>query len=232
MAKVTPKEGAEKKRSAADILEDVGIFEPKAGHVEEPADPKEFDPENPDSEKPWGKTFGSPGEKLKEAMTAVKEDPKPAIVPVVEAEKHITPPVGKEVVTAAGKIIETVGKVPEPEIVPVQMKGQITIERSYHIAKQEEPTKFSTRTLDTPIMRFLTQPAKVAVKYGATLNMGNFESVRVDIMVEMPCYKEDVDELYKVIADYTESLITEHVAEIKDTASGGKKKVEEEEKPW
>ena len=41
------------------------------------------------------------------------------------------------------------------------------------------------------IRPFATDPAKVRVGRGVTINMGNFESARIDISIEMPCYVED-----------------------------------------
>lgn len=97
--------------------------------------------------------------------------------------------------------------------------GSIIIERQYKISKEEET--LSTKTLKTPITKFITTPAKVAVKYGVTMNMGNYESARVDVTVEMPCYKEDVHECYALVSSYVEELISDQIKQIN---SDGKKK--------
>ena len=38
------------------------------------------------------------------------------------------------------------------------------------------------------IRPFVTTPANVSVKGGATVNLGNYESARVDVMLSCPCY--------------------------------------------
>jgi hypothetical protein len=101
--------------------------------------------------------------------------------------------------------------------------GIVHIERQYKITK--EGKEFATEVLKTPVMRFAVTPARVSVKYGVTLNMGNYESSRVDVLVEVPCYKEDIDEVFSMIADYTEDLVSQHIDQIKGV---DKEKPEEE----
>lgn len=125
----------------------------------------------------------------------------------------------------------------KPELSPVKeesetmevkaVSGIVHIERQYKVVKEDK--EFATEVLKLPVTRFVTTPAKVAVKYGVTLNMGNYESARVDVMVEVPCYKEDIDEVYQMIADYTEELVTEHIEQIKKGSSG---EATEASEPW
>ena len=39
--------------------------------------------------------------------------------------------------------------------------------------------------------------AKVSLKFGKTINLGNYESLRVDVGVELPCYPEEFEEAYQ-----------------------------------
>lgn len=57
------------------------------------------------------------------------------------------------------------------------------------------------------IRPFVTTPANVSVKAGFTKNMGNYESMRVDIMATFPCYVEEVDEAYEQVKDWVDSRI-------------------------
>lgn len=43
---------------------------------------------------------------------------------------------------------------------------------------------------------FDTEPATVQAKMGMTINLGNFESLRVDVGVSLPCYKEEVSDAH------------------------------------
>lgn len=43
------------------------------------------------------------------------------------------------------------------------------------------------------IRRFVTEPAKVSVELGMTVNLGNYEFAKVTVGLEAPCYIEEID---------------------------------------
>jgi hypothetical protein len=43
------------------------------------------------------------------------------------------------------------------------------------------------------VQKFLVEPAYVKIEKGLTLNRGNYEFVRVDVGLTLPCYVEEVD---------------------------------------
>lgn len=45
------------------------------------------------------------------------------------------------------------------------------------------------------VRKFVTEPAYVRVSAGTTKNMGNYESLRVDVAISVPCYVEEIDEV-------------------------------------
>lgn len=49
---------------------------------------------------------------------------------------------------------------------------------------------------------FETEPAYVRVAAGQTINLGDFESLRVDVAVTMPCYAEQVGDTQKECAEW------------------------------
>lgn len=57
------------------------------------------------------------------------------------------------------------------------------------------------------IRPFVTTPASISVKAGFTKNMGNYESMRVDVMATFPCYSEEVDEAYEQVKDWVDARI-------------------------
>lgn len=61
------------------------------------------------------------------------------------------------------------------------------------------------------VRQFLTQPAMVGVHLGRTINMGDYESTRVDVVVNVPAYKEEIDEAYKFAYAWAEKRIEEQV---------------------
>lgn len=63
---------------------------------------------------------------------------------------------------------------------------------------------------------FVTEPAYVRISHGMTSNMGNFESLRIDVAVTMPCYREDVDETRARISDYVAECLESEVGSYRD----------------
>lgn len=57
------------------------------------------------------------------------------------------------------------------------------------------------------IRPFITQPASITVKAGVTINLGNYESGRVDVMLTMPCYLEEIDRIYEDVKDWVDSRV-------------------------
>lgn len=48
---------------------------------------------------------------------------------------------------------------------------------------------------------FQTDPAYVRVAHGVTKSIGDYESLRVDVAITMPCYKEQLDEVASQVGD-------------------------------
>jgi len=54
---------------------------------------------------------------------------------------------------------------------------------------------------------FRTAPARVTVDYSLTINLGNYESARIGVAVQIPCYKEEIDEAYTFASIWAEKRI-------------------------
>ena len=60
------------------------------------------------------------------------------------------------------------------------------------------------------VRKFETEPAYVRVNAGVTKNLGNYESLRVDVAITVPCYVEEIGEVQTRVADMVaERLDTE-----------------------
>lgn len=90
----------------------------------------------------------------------------------------------------------------------------VLVRRSYKVKDNPEDIEEEVRVLE--IHRFLTTPAEVSYSVGLTLNMGNYESARVDVGIKMPCYVEEVDVTYRRIQAWAEKLLSEERDKIKD----------------
>lgn len=56
------------------------------------------------------------------------------------------------------------------------------------------------------------EPAHVRVGAGLTINMGNFESLRLDCSVSLPCRPDDIEETYEIAAQFVADKINEEQA--------------------
>jgi len=65
--------------------------------------------------------------------------------------------------------------------------------------------------------------ARVRRGYGLTLNIGDYESARVDVSIEVPCYPEDVEAADDWASNFVEKRIEDEVAGVREYASNKKK---------
>lgn len=63
------------------------------------------------------------------------------------------------------------------------------------------------------VHRFVTEPAYVRVSAGVTKNTGDYESLRVDVAVTCPCYKEEVDDTVDRLSEYVADRLDREIAE-------------------
>ena len=69
------------------------------------------------------------------------------------------------------------------------------------------------------VRTFVTAPASVEIGYGLTLNIGNYESARVDVKVSVPCYREEVDDAYAFAKKWAEDRVKKEVSEVRSLTS-------------
>ena len=56
---------------------------------------------------------------------------------------------------------------------------------------------------------FATEPARVRVGRGRTINLGNYDSARLDVSIDMPCYPEEIKAVYEGLTETVNSMIVE-----------------------
>lgn len=106
------------------------------------------------------------------------------------------------------------------------VNGNMTVTRQYGYLGKEEHEEVENKELD--IHRFQTEPASVFVKFGRTINVGNFESVRLDVGVNLPCYKEEIEGAYDKAVKFVVGKIQEEVEEIESELSSERKPLMED----
>lgn len=96
----------------------------------------------------------------------------------------------------------------------------ITVTKHYKLQSGEAEADPVDETIE--VTKFDTEPAVVHVGFGLTLNLGNYESARLDVSIRVPCYKEQVDDAYAAAKKWVEARVHEEVAEIKGGGAKGK----------
>lgn len=93
-----------------------------------------------------------------------------------------------------------------------EKEGLITVTRTYLNQVHETRKRIKIRP-------FATDTANVSVKLGATIAVGgpgSFEFARIDVMISMPSYVEEVLDVYKEVRDTVEDLVDKEVAKVTD----------------
>lgn len=95
----------------------------------------------------------------------------------------------------------------------------MTIDHRFRRGNGDEKVIKST-TENLEVKRFETHPAYVRRGYGVTLNLGNYESARVDVSVEVPCYVEDIYLAEQWAADFCEEKVVEEISRVRGGGKG------------
>ncbi len=67
------------------------------------------------------------------------------------------------------------------------------------------------------VQPFAVEPAHVYYAQGATVNLGNYNSGKIDVSISLPCYKEEVDLTFVLAKAW---VVERFEAECKDLIAG------------
>ncbi len=76
-------------------------------------------------------------------------------------------------------------------------------------------TDQETKNEQLKVGLFVTEPAKVSVSQGLTLNLGNYESARIEVSIAVPCYREEVDDAYRYAISWVEDRLSTEVSSVR-----------------
>jgi len=65
-----------------------------------------------------------------------------------------------------------------------------------------------------PIRPFVTPTATVGVKFGATIPTADYANVKVDVFVSVPCYVEEIVDVFNQVRSLANELMTQEVERI------------------
>lgn len=97
-----------------------------------------------------------------------------------------------------------------------ELEGKMWATRQFRSGGKDvgEAEKEEQRIL---IDTFESEPAFVEVSLGLTINLGNFESLRIDVGARIPCYKEELPSAQQEIFKLVESELVRRKREIDET---------------
>jgi hypothetical protein len=61
------------------------------------------------------------------------------------------------------------------------------------------------------VQRFEVDPAYVRVNAGVTRNLGNYESLRLDVSITVPCYVEKIQETFDAVSTRVAALLESEI---------------------
>lgn len=76
------------------------------------------------------------------------------------------------------------------------------------------------------VHRFVTEPARVGVEVGLTLNLHNYEFAKINVSVSIPCYKEEIDETYRYAQSWAKARLQTEVAKARQEGEDARASVE------
>jgi hypothetical protein len=65
------------------------------------------------------------------------------------------------------------------------------------------------------VLSFEVEPARTGFGIGGTWNLGDFESARADVRLDMPCYREELFEVFEATQIIVEAKMEEQLQSIR-----------------
>ncbi len=111
-------------------------------------------------------------------------------------------------------------KTPESDSASTTVRSTSAVVSRQYFEGKEPSSEMDTKNEQVKVSVFVTEPAKVSVSQGLTLNLGNYESARIEVSVSVPCYKEEVDDAYKYALNWVESRLSNEVVSVRKNKPG------------
>lgn len=102
---------------------------------------------------------------------------------------------------------------PRPQVV----SPKIWVERTFPTGSQFEEQNLEARV-------FATTPAMVSAKIGRTVNTGDYESIRIEVGVSLPCYAEEVEQGITTASEMVGKFVADEEAAVRQMLAKKSKK--------
>jgi hypothetical protein len=94
--------------------------------------------------------------------------------------------------------------------------GSLMVNRMYYASKVLTKEEATEETIEVRKPAVGIPLAQVSVGGSMTVNMGNFESVKLYVGVTLPCYVEEVDSCYSVAKLFVDKHLNLEIAALRD----------------
>lgn len=91
----------------------------------------------------------------------------------------------------------------------VAARGTVSVDSSLVVNRQERSAAHREESVSERVFSEANPPARVQVSAGLTVNMSNFEFVRVDVSVSLPCLPSEVEETYEAASEHVANFLHE-----------------------
>lgn len=113
--------------------------------------------------------------------------------------------------------------IPLPEQ-PGMYAGYSTIEIRKGFKDSNQVDHESTDAEIISVRQFFAPHTEVNLSMGLTINLGNYESARIDVGIRVPCYLEEASEAYEFSKKFATERLTVERTKIKSWADSRTKK--------
>lgn len=94
---------------------------------------------------------------------------------------------------------------------------QLLVQRQYRDTGADKGPPESENEL-IEVQDFWVRPAEVSYGKGVTLNMGNYEAVRIDVRITVPCYREEAEGAYEFAKHRVDDRLREEIEDARGAA--------------
>lgn len=106
-----------------------------------------------------------------------------------------------------------------------EVPSQIFVTRTFENKQTQTDTVLEDSDDVLAVYKFQTEPATIRYGQGMTLNLGNYEAVRIDVAITIPTYREELIPAYEYVRELVQCKVAGLVQEVRE---GQKKKKTED----
>jgi hypothetical protein len=121
---------------------------------------------------------------------------------------------------------EKTKRVPKKTPKKKKVNGRLLVNSQYNFSKysgRESITEDREEQIEVDVFPDGTTPASVSFGVSTTVNMENYESVKITAMVTLPCYKEEIDDAFIVAKGIVDEQVSNDVRKLRDLVAGMRK---------